>query len=234
MYKLYTIYLLSIIYFKKNLYIVISYTMVYQCELDSNWVEVHPYPCHNGYPVDGALMGPGSLWLWTSSNISYFNCLMIWSCHKGAKPLLWATYFLTVWWFDLAIRGKAIAMSNLFFNCLMIWSCHKGAKPLLWATYFYLTTRKAEGRRRESISKPPVFIYNLLATILLCILMCCLRHRRLLLRFRSTLWSFGDRHPVIWIMKDVIVSFASSSPVPWISTPSRNLFLGVEICLASL
>jgi len=120
---------------------------------------------------------------------------------------------LTVCWFDLG--------------------CHKGAKPLLWATYFYRTTRKAEGRR-ESISRPPAFIYNLLAINLLCILMRCVRYRRLLLRFRSTLWSFGDRHPVIWIMEDVIVSFASSSPVPWVSTPSRNFFLGVEICLASL
>jgi hypothetical protein len=40
----------------------ISYRIGYQGEPNINWVEVHPQLSNNRYPVDGALVGAGSLW----------------------------------------------------------------------------------------------------------------------------------------------------------------------------
>jgi hypothetical protein len=40
-----------------------SYWMGYQNETSNNLVEGHPQLSHNRLPVDGALVGVGSLWL---------------------------------------------------------------------------------------------------------------------------------------------------------------------------
>jgi hypothetical protein len=40
----------------------ISYKIDYQGEININSVEVHPQLRNNGHPVDGVLVGAGSLW----------------------------------------------------------------------------------------------------------------------------------------------------------------------------
>jgi hypothetical protein len=62
--------------YKPSAYLEVSYfptyLPIYEIYFLQNWltkmkpninsVEVHPQPNHNGHPVDGALMGAGSLW----------------------------------------------------------------------------------------------------------------------------------------------------------------------------
>ncbi len=53
------------------------YSIGYQIETPvSKSVVVHPQWSHNGFPMDGALVGAGSLWQTRSSHVAPFNNLI--------------------------------------------------------------------------------------------------------------------------------------------------------------
>jgi hypothetical protein len=92
--------------YKPSTYLAVAYFLIYvpirETYFLQKWltrwnqlltpVEFHPQLSNNGHPVDGALMGAGSLWLWNKvCNALLFNALLLtrnkWllfpQCHWG-------------------------------------------------------------------------------------------------------------------------------------------------------